>query len=92
MIPPINRAYIMTPPLLSYAFFLMMSSSGRKHLVVTLLIIYAVCMPTYTVTFNNTQTLPDNGQGRRFVSEQESEKRWKRFGNTWKGFQNLSTS
>jgi hypothetical protein len=42
-------------------------------------------------TFKNTQKSPDNGQGWRLVSEHESGKRWKVFGNTWKGFQNLST-
>ena len=68
----------------------MMSSSGRRHLVVTIHL-NAVCMPTNMVTFKNTQKSPDNGQGWRLVSEHESGKRWKDFGNTWKGFQNLST-
>jgi hypothetical protein len=46
----------------------------------------AGCMPTKMATFKNTPKLPENGQGWRCVSEHERGKRWKVFGNTWKGF------
>jgi hypothetical protein len=75
----------------------MLSSSGRRQAFKKKthyrdpLFLHAACMPMKMVTFKNSQTSPDNGQGGKLVSKHERGKRWKGFGNTWKGFQNLST-